>query len=345
MPKQPQIIWDKGTAYDLFVSIWVIHRPDEFGLRPSWAAGVRSRLPSALRDVLEQSQMFISVPMHWIYQLPEPKDADAALDTLRGLPPEDRLPALVHENEDYQKFLLLLEGKQRLTAKIESQIKAFRGSRRATKPVIRAIFDAWSNKRDFGEKLLSALEIYVENFFIEEETRIIPAHISAVENAKALAKEQSLLSMLEQLSTGARMDWVTSLTKLILAPSYWGAPFVFFDTLKEKTGIILFGARPNGVPLVPGELVPEDLLNALKALADPTRLRILRHLLEASSTPSQLAKILRLRPPTVIHHLNNLRLAGLVQVTVSPDTERRYAVRMTGVGRTIRNLQEFLSGD
>jgi DNA-binding transcriptional ArsR family regulator len=345
MNEQPQIIWDKGTAYDFFVSLWIIHRPDQFGLRPSWAAGVRSRQPSNLRDTLEQSQQFIRVPMHWVNSLPEPKDASTALDALRNTPPEDRLPTLVNEDEADLKFLLSLEGKQRLTAKIEAQIKAYRGSKRATKTIIRSIFEAWSNKRDFGEKLLSALEVYNENFFSEEESRIIPAQTSALEQAKALSAEQSLLSILEQLSAGVRMDWVSSLTTLIIAPSFWGSPFVFFDSLKEKTGILLFGARPKGVPLVPGELVPEELINALKALADPTRLRILRYLLETPSTPSQLAKVLRLRPPTVIHHLNNLRLAGLVRVTVSPEEDRRYAVRMVGVETTIKNLQDFLSGD
>ncbi len=345
MREQPQIFWDKGTAYDLFVSLWIIHRPDQFGLRPSWAAGVRSRLPSDLRDILEQSQCFISVPMHWVHNLPEPKDATTALDTLRRTPPEKRLPALANENESDLEFLLSLEGKQRLTAKIESQIKVYRGSKRATKPIIRAIFNAWSNKRDFGEKLLSALEIYNENFFSEEESRIIPAQNKALEHAKTLAEEQPLLSILEQLSAGVRMDWVSSLTSLIMAPSFWGTPFVFFDTLKDKTGILVFGARPKGTPLVPGELVPEELLNALKALADPTRLRILRCLLKTPTTPSQLAKILRLRPPTVIHHLNNLRLAGLVKVTVSPENDRRYAVRMAGIETTVDNFQDFLSGD
>jgi DNA-binding transcriptional ArsR family regulator len=345
MNKQPQIIWDKGTAYDLFVSLWIIHRPDQFGLRPSWAAGVRSRLSSTLRDTLEQSQQFISVPMHWVYSLPEPKDASTALTVLRSISPEDRLPALVNENKTKLQFLLSLEGKQRLTTKIEAEIKDYRGSKRATKSVIRAIFDAWSNKKEFGERILSALEIYNENFFSEEESRIVPAQTSALQHARTLAEEQPLLSVLEQLSAGVRMDWVSNLTKLIMAPSFWGAPFVFFDTLKEKTGIVLFGARPKGTPLVPGELVPEDLLNALKALADPTRLRILRHLLETPSTPSQLAKVLRLRPPTVIHHLNNLRLAGLVKVTVSLKADRRYAIRMAGVETTIGILQAFLSGD
>jgi len=352
MPQQPEILWDKGSAYDLFVCLTILHRPDEFGLRPSWAAGVRSRLPIALRDTLEHAQKFMNVPLLFIHNLPEPKDTASALAALRLLPPEERLPALVfgpinnNRNIDYRRLLLSLEGKKRLTAGVEAQIKeGYRPANRATKPVMRALFEAWTDRAAFGESLLQALEAFVQNFFQEEEIRIIPSQSKALEEAQALAKEQDVLTVLEDLSAGVRMDWISEVSKLVLAPSFWGAPFVFYNRLNEDTGIILFGARPKGMALVPGDLVPEDLLNALKALADPTRLRIMRYLLEGPRTPSELAKVLRLRPPTVIHHLQNLRLAGLVFVTVSPEAERRYALRMDGIDTTVENLQEFLSGD
>ena len=48
----PELAWDIGTAYDFFISLSVLHTPEEFGLRASWAAGVRSRLSSAHRKTL-----------------------------------------------------------------------------------------------------------------------------------------------------------------------------------------------------------------------------------------------------------------------------------------------------
>ncbi len=352
MTPKPNITWDKGSAYDLFVSLWILHRPDEFGLRPSWAAGVRSRLPNPLRETLEESQKFINVPLAFVHDLPEPKDAASALAALKAMPPENRLPALVFgsksdpRTKEYKAFLKSLLGKQRLTARVEARIKAdFRPTTRATKPALRAAFDAWADRKQFGRQLLLALEAYVDNFYQEEEIRIIPAQEKAVESAQTLAEKKDLLSVVEELSGGVRLDLIADKQNLILAPSFWGAPFVFIDLLDSDTGLVLFGARPKGMALVPGDLVPEDLLNALKALADPTRLRILRYLLEGPGTPSELSKILRLRPPTVIHHLNQLRLAGLVRLTVSPETERRYEVRMDGVDTTVLNLNQFLSGD
>jgi len=72
--------------------------------------------------------------------------------------------------------------------------------------------------------------------------------------------------------------------------------------------------------------VPDALLHGLQALGDPTRLRILRYLAEGAHTPTELARRLRLRPPTVVHHLHVLRLAGLVYLTVE-GRQRRYAAR------------------
>lgn len=352
MDQQPQLIWDKGSAYDLFVSLSILHEPEEFGLRPSWAAGVRSRLPIHLRDVLDQTQKFLNVPLRFIYELPEPKDAKVVIEVLEALPPEDRLPAIyfgsinLEARRAYRDLLLSLDGKQRLTAATEAQIKeGYRPQNRATRQVIRALFDAWADRKQFGIDLLDALKAYMENFYQEEEIRIIPAQETALTKAQEMSETTDVLTLLEKLSAGVRMDWISEVSTLVLAPSFWGAPFMFFSRLNEQKAIVLFGARPDGMALVPGDLVPEDLLNALKALADPTRLRILRYLLEGPSTPSELSKILRLRPPTVTYHLHNLRLAGMVQVTVSPEAERQYALRMDGVNATVEHFRTFLSGD
>lgn len=352
MSVKPELLWDQGSAYDLFISLQILHRPDEFGLRPSWAAGVRSRLPTSLRETLEQSQQFMAAPIRWIYTLPEPKNAQTVLDTLADIPAGDRLSVLSFTGKDseeaqaFHDFLRGLEGKQRLTARIEEQIRShYQKSQRATKSFIRAMFAAWTDPAAFGSALYEALTVYVENFFKEEEARIIPAQAKALTAFRAKAEQDDLVALLEEVSSGVRMDWAAEMDQLVLTPSFWGAPFVFYDAKDDQRGIIVFGARPKGVALVPGELVPDDLVGALKAMADPTRLRILKALYETPQTPSTLAKLLRLRPPTVIHHLNNLRLAGLVQVTVSPESERRYAIRREGVGETLDKLKTFLSGE
>ena len=350
MIEKPQIIWDMGSAYDLFVSLSVIHQPDEYGLRPSWAAGVRSRIPLPLRETLEVSQKFLFIPMNWIYNLPKPKDARTALNTLKALPPEDRMPAMTFpEREEAQpgsfhEFLMSLNGKRRFTSKIEQRIiEQYKSLGRPTKGIIRALFTIWTDRKAFGEIFTEALEAYLDNFFLEEEGRIIPALEQTLAESQALAKDhEDILSLLEELSSGVRLDWVTESNRVVLVPSFWSAPFVRCASMPNDSQIIIFGKRPKGIALVPGEEIPEDMLHGLKAMADPTRLRILKHLMYDSYTPSELAKALRLRPPTVIHHLKILRLAGFVLLTISPNSERRYTARRDGIMETARLIHQFL---
>jgi DNA-binding transcriptional ArsR family regulator len=85
------------------------------------------------------------------------------------------------------------------------------------------------------------------------------------------------------------------------------------------------------------------LMNALKALADPTRLRILRYLSRQPLTPTELSRILRLRPPTVLHHLQALRLAGLVAIRVSENGEKRYGARSETLNVIFKSVKDFIN--
>ena len=68
----PTITWDFGTAYELFISLHVLHEPDYFGIRPSYAAGVRSRIPAPERKLLEEVYPLTGVPLIWLHSLPAP---------------------------------------------------------------------------------------------------------------------------------------------------------------------------------------------------------------------------------------------------------------------------------
>src|SRR5687768_2392546 len=92
----PKLLWDLATAYDLFISLHVLHRPNKYELRGAWAAGVRSRLPAADREMMEQAIELIVGPLHWIHALPPPKDGATALRELAALPAAERLPALMY---------------------------------------------------------------------------------------------------------------------------------------------------------------------------------------------------------------------------------------------------------
>lgn len=353
MSNQTSLYWENATAYDFFISLHVLHNPDKFGLRGSWAAGVRSRLPQRERKTLEQADLLFWIPLHWIHSLPEPMNGQTVLDALAAIPSAERLPALaLRPSMDEEQNALLLDVRRRGQwgkADMDS-IKAAWKQRghQARQPALETLLDGWANAADVGEAYLEALQVYYEVFFAEEERRIYPALERSLMEARRKAQKLDIEALIEELSQGVRFEppLIRDQGDLVLVPSFWTTPLVIYEHLAPERWIFVFGGRPEEASLVPGDLVPDAMLHALKALADPTRLRILRYLMDKPLTPSQLARKLRLRAPTVVHHLNELRLAGLVQLTVdTPEKkgDRRYAARAEAIPRVFEALQAFLS--
>ena len=140
---------------------------------------------------------------------------------------------------------------------------------------------------------------------------------------KPWPRNLELPDLFEELSQGLRFTELPEIDELILAPSFWVTPLMYFGHLGSSKAVWLFGARASDQSLVPGETVPDALLRALKALSDPTRLKILHYLSQEPLSPAELSRRLRLRAPTVTHHLQTLRLAGLVQVTLGKGKEKK----------------------
>ena len=345
----PRINWDLGAAYDLFISLAVLHQPDRFGLRPSWAAGVRSRLAVEDRKTLEQADRLFPAPLHWIYTLPGPKDAGTVLGQLRQMPAAQRLPALaVYAGSDPD----LVEVFQRVSAQgawQEADLEALRDAyRRERHELLRPadleeMLEIWMQPEEFGEAYLAALQAYTQAFFAEEEQRILPALQDGLAQAQEMARQMALPDLFEQLSQGVSIPDLLDRDELVFIPSFWGTPLIFVRKLAPRQALLTFGVRPADASLVPGELVPDALLQTLKAMADPTRLRILRYLALEPVTPTELARRLRLRAPTVTHHLNALRLAGLVHITLGAGDERHYATRPEAVAGLQKQLKAYLA--
>ncbi len=354
MQKQPQLTWDIGTAYDMFVSLSVLHDPDKYGLRGSWAAGVRSRLPNPEREFLQNLIPNVAWPLHWVYSLPAPKDGATALAELEKIPAEKRMPELFVDCKSPPSYLDLLqnvaargawtEHDQDLLVDLYKEHWGKKKSKKKMKDHAAFDLDLWANLTENGEGLLASLKAYHKVFFAEEELRIRPALKQALERAQALSQEKNLTDLLHDLSQGVKFSDPLEVEKLVLAPSFWGDPFMLFGQIDETTDIFMFGGRPADASLVPGDVVPDALFQTMKALADPTRLRILRYLSAEPLTPAELARRLRLRAPTVVHHLHTLRIARLVHLTLE-DEGRRYQARRRAINEACQMLEEYLDKD
>ncbi len=84
----------------------------------------------------------------------------------------------------------------------------------------------------------------------------------------------------------------------------------------------------------------KSLLEMLKALADDSRLTLIRVLHEQEHTVTDLAGLLNLSEPTVSHHLAKLRENGLVNLRMAGN-QRFYRVNETGLERFKRLVKDI----
>lgn len=346
--KVPEIQWEIGTAYDFFMSLVVLHNPGDFGVRSAWASGMRQRLPTNEREMLEAftGSLLQSPPLPWLHKLPEPKDSQTALSALAELPPLERVFALADVTPEFREVVEIVATRGEWNEEDREAIKILYQEvyekKISAKDLTRKL-DTWARAEEFSEGILTALRAYQEVFFAEEEHRILPALKKSLASAQEKAQRLDFYDLMFDLSQGVSFvdREIQEIDELVLVPSYWVSPFIL--TRMAKQSIILFGARPHTDSLIPGELVPDVLVIALAALSDPTRLRILRYLAAESLTPTQLATRLRLRTPTVVHHLKSLRAAGLVSLLPGPKKkETHYQARIEGLETVCELLKDFI---
>ncbi len=344
---QATIEWDSGTAYELFLSLHVLHEPEYYGIRASWAAGIRSRIPATERKVLEEVIPFLGWPIGWVYSLPTPKDAISAMWAMRQIPAAERMVKIFNLECEDDKYRQTMLGIVRQRAWGEKELKFFeekhtqKGKKDFDLAGFKRYLDWWARPTEFGEAYLSALQAYHAAFFEDEEKHIAPVLKAGLERAQELSASLNVSDLITELSQGIRFEEDFYPKKVIIGPTYWPTPLVVFERLDETTMLFMFGARPATMSAIPGELVPDGLLRSLKALADPTRLKILNYLSNEALTPSELSRRLNLRAPTVTHHLAELRLSGLVNLTIRGQ-EKVYRTRHEALQGMYTALGTFL---
>ncbi len=348
--RSPRLLWDTGTAYDFFASLWVIHSPADYGLRASWAAGIRSRFTPGSRDLLAAAVPMLTVPLHWLYPLPGPKTARGVLDRLDATDPRQVMPALMlnpRKPEACDKVLLGIRERGAWTPADRDALLAssecMHLKQAGDHGAIEGVLDAWAHSDAFGAGLRAGLREFYEVFYREEERRIAADVQRGLERAQDLAGRVSPAELFEELSQGIRVDVHLSRESLVLAPCYWCSPRIVYGDLTPDQEMVLFGCRPAEASLIPGDTVPAQLLFALEALSDPTRLVILKTILAEPLTQAEISRRLRLRPPTISHHLSRLRIAGLIAYIGAGEGETRIGARLQQIQKTCDALKGFLA--
>ena len=269
---QSRLNWDLSTGYDFFISQIAMYQPDRVGLRASWAAGVRSRLSAEDRQMLETLWQIDFLPITFVFSAEAPQDTAAILTALERLPAAKRLEALTERYEtpiEVQEILCASSPRARWTQAEKETISKYYAEhhREMTPTLLDLVYNNWAHRDEFGQKHLHALKAYAESFFYEEEQRILPALRAGLSHAQMRAGTLPLIAMLEELSAGVRWADIAAMQKIFLAPSFWGAPFLISEKLNNNTALVIFGSRPDNLALIPGDIIPDNLLRGLKAVS------------------------------------------------------------------------------
>lgn len=143
-------------------------------------------------------------------------------------------------------------------------------------------------------------------------------------------RENSIITHLGALSgnTPPPLDWLPESNPLISNPvlgetvsagdlevAFWSEPFGLSDTWALMPGTVLTSFAEQGHLYEHYKGVRDDLATRLKALADPTRLSILRMIRMHDLDNTQIAECLNLSRPTVSIHAKALAEAGLITTT------------------------------
>jgi DNA-binding transcriptional ArsR family regulator len=209
---------------------------------------------------------------------------------------------------------------------------------------VRKLLADMADPRTTKKRWLNVMREYQTVFFAEEEKREKPALERMLAEAQAMASTTTVPNLIERLSNGFTISQDIDLRRLVLVPSIWLHPFVLRFDIAEKELFVAWGAHPPGYKLVPGESVPEDALLVLRALGDPTRLRLLRLIASEPRSLQSLAREVKLSLPTVSHHIRELRVAGLIRLEVAgKGRDSKYTVRWQSAKQAFQQLEQFVT--
>jgi DNA-binding transcriptional ArsR family regulator len=347
--------WDVGTAYEFMLSLRAIFLPKDYAIPAPWAAGVRKRLsPQGQRDLKDFFSPPFSVitymPLHLVLEMDAPKTVDRFLAYLEAIPGRDfmrRIYAPTRFNDIPSDLRdRALAGRKMADTDVEEYRRGVTLSAIGATPStadVRRLFDNMADPEATKQRWLTVMREYQAVFFAEEEKRLQPILERMLAGAKTLAKKTTVPDLIERLSNGFTLSADIELDRLVLVPSVWLHPYVVRAEISERELLVIWGAHPAGHRVVPGESVPEDALLVLRALADPTRLRLLRLIAAEPRSLQSLAQEVKLSLPTVSHHIRELRGSGLIRLEVGGrGRESKYTVRWPSAERAFDDLKAFV---
>lgn len=333
-------------CYDLLVSLRALFNPRTYEATRAWAVAARRRLST---DGETRGRFFFrghDISLGYgvarlVAGLPADAPPVALIDAVRAADPVELAMLMLDTGETSEKALSTF--RQTLGGRTSDRAltAAFKGVSASWSKVCRRVLE---DPRRAQAELVLLLEEYDQTVFAAEVEHVTTAIAGAATRAQELIALLPTSVAIEQLAGGYTIGPNLSLSQITLAPSAFIHPFVA-ARLDERSGeaLIVFGVRSH--PLERFDTAPLDpaLMQAIKALGDPGRLRLMRLLARESLTSGELQSLIGLSPATVHHHLHQLRAAGLVRQERTKGG-MRYGIRRESAAELLAQLSRLILG-
>ena len=333
-------------CYDLLVSLRALFNPRTYEATRAWAVAARRRLPAdaETRGVFffrgHETSLGYGVT-RLVATLPDGAEPRALIDAVRAMDPSELAMLMLDTGETSDAALATFRDGLAGRATERALTRALHGTTASwAKLCRRVIADPASTQVDFA----NLLEAYLDVVFHDEIRHVVDAIADASHRAHELLALLPTRVAIEQLTGGYTLDRNLRPARITLAPSAFIHPFVAtrFD---ERTGeaLVVFGVRSSSLEQYDSAPLDPQLLKAVRSLGDPGRLRLVRLLSREPLTTTQLQARIGLSPPTVHHHLHQLRAAGLVRQERTKGG-MRYSIRRDSAADVLDQLRHLILG-
>lgn len=191
-------------------------------------------------------------------------------------------------------------------------------------------------------ELVDLLDVHLTEVYSDHMDAIRESIDAAMPMALKTVELLPAFEAIERLTGGYTLGSDLGLRRIILAPSVFIHPFMS-ARLDDEAGdaVIVYGIPSRIFEGFAQAPVQGDLMRALKAMADPSRMTVLHLLAHEPLYTSEIVRRLHLAQTTVHHHLAQLRSAGLIR----QERDRngmKYSIRKDSATHVLRSLEDWI---
>lgn len=336
---------EASPVYDFLAALFVVHRHGSslsFDVPRAWVTSARRALGPAMRRFLARvvgPRAFVLSLVSLLDRRPQETAIPAFIEEVGRLPADELVLLLLASARGARRARQAL--REVLTARGVDREVALRRFAEAFPEELgrpQALALARLDPMELKAQLVQLLQHFYEAVYAPEEERVRPLLLEDAHRKRRRALKLPPEAFVEEVTGGLALD-PTMAAEVVVAPSYFVRPYnLIADHGDVRTYITPIGSEAAAAD--PEEVV----LRAAKALADATRLRILRLVSEQEMYVQQIAEVLGASHVTVLHHLATLRAARLVRA-VERRNLKYYALRPEGLAELEAALVRVLPVD